>query len=45
MRWYVIHAKPRQEARALENLERQGYEAWLPMLTVQKILQIGRAHV
>ena len=39
MRWYVIHAKPRQEARALENLERQGYEAWLPMLTVQKILR------
>lgn len=37
MDWYLIHSKPRQEARALENLQRQGYEAWLPMLTVEKI--------
>jgi len=37
MDWYLIHCKPRQEARALENLQRQGYEAWLPMLTVEKI--------
>lgn len=37
MGWYLIHSKPRQEARALENLQRQGYEAWLPMLTVEKI--------
>ena len=36
MHWYVIHSKPRQEERALENLERQGFQAWLPMLTVEK---------
>lgn len=39
MHWYLIHAKPRQEARALENLQRQGYEAWLPMITVEKLLR------
>jgi len=37
MHWYAIHSKPRQEERALENLERQGFEAWLPMLTVEKV--------
>lgn len=37
MHWYAIHSKPRQEARALENLERQGFQAWLPMLTVEKV--------
>jgi len=36
MHWYAINSKPRQEERALENLERQGFEAWLPMLTVEK---------
>jgi len=37
MHWYAIHSKPRQEERALENLERQGFETWLPMLTVEKV--------
>ena len=37
MHWYAIHSKPRQEARALENLERQGYQTWLPMITVEKV--------
>jgi transcriptional antiterminator RfaH len=37
MHWYAIHSKPRQEERALENLERQGFQAWLPMLTVEKV--------
>jgi len=35
--WYLIHTKPRQERRALENLERQGYPCYLPMFLVQKI--------
>ena len=35
--WYVVHAKPRAEARALENLERQGFEVFLPMITLQKV--------
>ena len=39
MHWYAIHSKPRQEERALENLQRQGFEAWLPLLTVGKVLR------
>ncbi len=35
--WYLVHTKPRQEEVALENLERQGYAAYLPRLTVEKI--------
>jgi hypothetical protein len=30
--WHVVHTKPRAEARALENLERQGFEVFLPMI-------------
>lgn len=37
MDWYVAHTKPRQEARALENLQRQGYVCYLPTLSVQKL--------
>lgn len=37
MQWYVIHTKPRQEVRALENLARQGYQTWLPLLEVEKV--------
>ena len=37
MQWYVIHTKPRQEQRALENLERQGFHAWLPTIEVEKL--------
>jgi transcriptional antiterminator RfaH len=37
MQWYVIHTKPRQEQRALENLQRQGFEAWLPMIALEKV--------
>ena len=39
MHWYAIHSKPRQEERALDNLQCQGFEAWLPMLTVEKVLR------
>lgn len=35
MRWHVIHTKPRQELRALLNLERQGYECYLPMISTE----------
>ena len=35
--WYVVHTKPRQEYKALLNLERQGYRCYLPRLTVEKI--------
>ncbi|MDP1773845.1 MAG: transcription/translation regulatory transformer protein RfaH [Methylobacter sp.] len=37
MHWYVIHTKPRQEQRALLNLEQQGYECYLPMVTIEKL--------
>ena len=37
MHWYAIHSKPRQEERALENLQRQGFESWLPMITLEKV--------
>ena len=29
--WYVVHAQAHGETRALKNLERQDYEAWLPL--------------
>ena len=35
--WYVVHTKPRQEVRALENLENQGLECFLPTLTVDRL--------
>ena len=35
--WYVVHTKPKQEARALENLQNQGYTCFLPMMQVQKL--------
>ncbi len=35
--WYVVHTKPRQEQRALENLEKQGFTCFLPFVQVQKL--------
>ena len=43
--WYVVHAKPRAEARALENLERQGFEVFLPMITLQKVRRAKLANI
>ena len=37
MHWYVIYTKPRQEQRALLNLERQGYECYLPLIPAEKL--------
>ena len=37
--WYVVHTKVRQEALALTNLTRQGYECYMPMLKLEKIRQ------
>jgi transcriptional antiterminator RfaH len=36
MQWYVIHTKVREEFRALENLQAQGFEVFLPTCQVQK---------
>ena len=41
LRWYLIHTKPLNEAIAVENLERQGYEVYLPRV-VQSVLRAGR---
>lgn len=30
--WYLVYSKPRQERYARENLERQGYEVYLPLI-------------
>jgi transcriptional antiterminator RfaH len=35
--WYVVHTKQRQEALALTNLNRQGFECYIPMLKIQKL--------
>ncbi|MDN5843369.1 MAG: transcriptional activator RfaH [Alcaligenaceae bacterium] len=41
--WYVAHTKPRQEAVALDNLLRQGFEAYLPMFKIFKKPRRGTA--
>jgi transcriptional antiterminator RfaH len=35
--WYVVHTKPRQETRALQNLENQGFACFLPTMEVEKL--------
>jgi transcriptional antiterminator RfaH len=39
MDWYLVHTKPRQEKTALQHLQQQGYECYLPLLPVEKIAQ------
>ena len=39
MHWYLVQTKPRQEQCALDNLQRQGYECYLPTLRAEKIRQ------
>jgi transcriptional antiterminator RfaH len=41
MYWYVVHTKPRQETRALTNLERQGYGCFLPTFSKKKVMKQG----
>lgn len=36
MQWFAVQAKPRQESTAKEQLQRQGYHVYLPMMTVRK---------
>jgi transcriptional antiterminator RfaH len=35
-RWYVVHCKPREDLRAWENLERQGFQCYCPTVAVEK---------
>jgi transcriptional antiterminator RfaH len=39
MHWYLIHTKPRQEKCALQNLEQQGYQCYLPTYPSEKLCQ------
>ncbi|ALK87373.1 transcription/translation regulatory transformer protein RfaH [Limnohabitans sp. 63ED37-2] len=35
--WYLIHTKIRQEHMALDHLERQGFECFLPLIRAEKL--------
>ena len=35
--WYVVHTKIRQEALAMTNLNRQGFECYVPMIKMEKM--------
>jgi hypothetical protein len=37
LNWYLVHTKPRQEEIALANLERQGYECYLPQMRIERV--------
>lgn len=37
MRWHVVYTKPRQEANALTQLKRQGYDCYLPLCTAETL--------
>jgi transcriptional antiterminator RfaH len=41
LRWYLIHTKPSGETLAESNLERQGYEVYVPRVA-QPVRQSGR---
>lgn len=42
--WYAVHTHPRKEQVALENLQRQGFDSYLPVLQVQKVRR-GKAQM
>jgi transcriptional antiterminator RfaH len=35
--WYLLYCKPRQEQRAQQHLANQGFNSFLPLLTVNKL--------
>lgn len=39
MDWYLVHTKPKQEKYALENLHRQGYQCYLPIIPSERLRQ------
>ena len=39
MHWYLVHTKPRQEKCALDNLDRQGYQCYLPTIPSERLRQ------
>lgn len=43
-RWYLVQCRPRQDERASEHLERQGFECYRPLYERERILR-GRKHL
>ncbi len=43
--WYLVYSKPQQERVALENLERQGFTAYLPLVRARRRRQTRVVHV
>jgi hypothetical protein len=43
-RWYLIQCKARQDERALENLQRQGFECYRPVYESERMHR-GRKHL
>ena len=39
MAWFLVRSKPHQEAVALTNLARQGYESYLPLFATEKLVR------
>ncbi len=37
--WFLVRSKPRQEAVALTNLARQGFESYLPLFAAEKLVR------
>ena len=37
--WFLVRSKPRQEAVALTNLARQGFESYLPLFATEKLVR------
>jgi len=37
MNWYVVYTKPREEVRAKENLENQGFEVFFPTCKIERV--------
>jgi transcriptional antiterminator RfaH len=42
-RWYLVRTKPRQEFKAQEELIKQGYTVFLPLMQVEKIVKSKRS--
>lgn len=45
LHWYCVHTKPRSEAVALENLQRQGFRCFLPRIRRSRVTSGRRCSV
>lgn len=43
--WFVVHCKPREDARALQHLQRQSFCCYAPTLRVERLRQSRRITV